>query len=64
MFRRGPHIDFVNVEGLPGIYLANSLGISALEDAAFRWDAELTDYEKYVRSMVRPRAPTLNPHRQ
>lgn len=42
----------MNVEGLPGIYLANSLGLSALEDAAFRWDAELTDYEKYVRSQV------------
>lgn len=52
-FRRGPHVDFVNVEGLPGIYLANFLGLSALEDAAFRFDTELTDYEKYVKSMVR-----------
>ena len=45
-------MDFVHVEGLPGIYLANHLGLSALEDAAFRFDSELTDYEKYVRSEV------------
>lgn len=51
-FRRGPHVDFVHVEGLPGIYLANRLGLSALEDAAFRYDAGVTDYEKYVRSEV------------
>ena len=51
-FRRGPHVDFVGVDGLPGIYLANYLGLNALEDAAFRFDAELTDYEKYVKTMV------------
>ncbi len=45
-------MDFVGVEGLPGIYLANFLGLNALEDAAFRFDSDITDYEKYVKSMV------------
>jgi hypothetical protein len=54
VFRRGKHADFVNVEGLPGIFIANFLGLSALEDAAFRYDTELTDYEKYLKSMVTP----------
>ena len=52
VFQRGNRADFVNVEGLPGIYLANFLGLNALEDSAFRYDSESADYEKYLKTMV------------
>lgn len=54
VFQRGRRADFVNVEGLPGIYIANFLGLNALEDSAFRYDAEAADYEEYLKSMASP----------
>ena len=27
VFRRGQHVDFVNVDGMPGMYISNHLGL-------------------------------------
>ena len=52
-FRRGEHVDFVGIESVPGMYIANHLGLAALEEASFRWQKDITDYEKYVQTRVR-----------
>lgn len=51
-FKRGRHTDFVGVDGLPGIFIANSLNLNAFTEASMRWYAEDTDYEKYLRTQV------------
>ena len=51
-FKRGRHTDFVGVEGLPGIFIANQLNLNAFTEASMRWYAEDTDYEKFLNTRV------------
>ena len=51
-FKRGRHTDFVAIDGVPGMYIANSLSPNAFTEAAMRWDTEDIDYEKYLVSLV------------
>ena len=44
-YRQNGLVDFERVEGMPGIFLANQISISALEDYDF-------DYEKYISTKV------------
>lgn len=60
VFRRGRHVDYVGLDGLPGIYISNRLGIQALTDAAFHFGSDASDYEKYVETFVSPTFAALS----
>lgn len=52
VFRRGRSVDFTSIDGVPGMYISNHLGLQALTDAAFHYGSDPTDYEKYVQTRV------------
>ena len=58
VFRRGRHVDYVGIDGLPGMYISNRLGLQALTDAAFHYGADSSDFEKYVETHVSPHFPS------
>ena len=71
VFRRGPHTDYVNVEGLPGVHIANELNPIAFAQASVRGLMDESDLEKFLGTRVttssflknaNPLSPSLLPH--